>query len=130
MHYSFNRSAEIKTQKETKNLLQYLSILYSTHCPSEYGYGPCCRMMGTNPEPEFVSFFKEPGNRFSSWRASTTTLFDVPARGWRNRFLGSLNVVRTLCTVKYSIESHQLIKKLIAVCTCTECLQNLYHIHI
>jgi hypothetical protein len=38
--------------------------------------------------------FKEPRSRFPAWRASTTTLLDVPARppgykGWRNRFLGS-----------------------------------------
>jgi hypothetical protein len=29
---------------------------------------------------EFVNFFKEPRDRFPSWRAGMTTLFDAPAR--------------------------------------------------
>jgi hypothetical protein len=32
------------------------------------------------PEPECVNLFKESMNRFPSWRAGTTALFDVPAR--------------------------------------------------
>jgi hypothetical protein len=28
----------------------------------------------------FVNLFKEDRNRFTAWRACTTTLFDVPAR--------------------------------------------------
>jgi hypothetical protein len=40
---------------------------------------------------------KEPRNRFPAWQAGTTTLSDVGTGppgyiGWRNRFLGSLNV--------------------------------------
>jgi hypothetical protein len=32
------------------------------------------------PEPEFVNLFKEPMNRFPTWRIGPTALFDVPAR--------------------------------------------------
>jgi hypothetical protein len=31
-------------------------------------------------EPGFVNFLRSPRNRFPTWRAGTTTLFDVPAR--------------------------------------------------
>jgi hypothetical protein len=56
--------------------------------------------------------FKEPRNRFSAWRAGTTTLFVVPACQatyriaesipW-NRFLGSINVYKYgLCTASFA----------------------------
>jgi hypothetical protein len=50
-----------------------------------------------NQSPYFNAF-KKPKNRFPAWRADTTSLYDVPARqgyiGWRNRFLGSLNILQ------------------------------------
>ncbi len=49
------------------------------------------RQLGS--EPVFVNLSIEPRNRFSAWRAGTTTLYirrtDPPGYlGWRNRFLG------------------------------------------
>jgi hypothetical protein len=39
--------------------------------------------------------FKEPRNQFPAWRARTTTPFcRTGPPGWRNRFLGSLNVYK------------------------------------
>jgi len=55
------------------------------------------------PRARICKPFKEPRNQFLAWRASTATLFDVPALKdtyrlaefipW-NRFLGSLNVYK------------------------------------
>ncbi len=53
--------------------------------------------------------FKEPRNRFRALPAGTTTLLDVPARqafiGWRNRFLGSLNVYKFGLCPLFSVHS-------------------------
>jgi hypothetical protein len=40
----------------------------------------CSSKCDTNTEPVFVKHFNEPMIRFPTWRARTTTLFDVPAR--------------------------------------------------
>ncbi len=51
----------------------------SSSCTSEKLLFPFRNGMKLH-EPEFENLFKEPWNRFPTWRPGTTTIFDVPAR--------------------------------------------------
>jgi hypothetical protein len=73
----YQASLIIKLKYKKKEV--YPMMYSSSSCTSQKFLFPFRNGMKLH-EPEFVNLFKEPRNRFPTWRPGATTLFDVPAR--------------------------------------------------